>query len=319
MLDLILMFLPGRLHAALRRLRGQQIARSARLGFGVYLRVDHLEVGEGARLGPFTRVRARTAVIGPRSVIAPMTTVLATTLRMGSDSEISSLNIISGAIDQERSVLEMGSHSRIFPMCYLDPGHGIHLGDRVGVGGRSLIFTHGSWANYFRGAPVAFGPVRIEDRVWLPWRVFVLPGVVIGADAIVGAGSVVTKSIPARALAGGVPASVRREVAYEEADGALAQTRILEAVARFVAETGTERSSIAVWGVDDIDPARTRVVLGAGIGEAEVSRTLEKGVGVLDVTTERIWAGAQHDATTRLGSWLSIYGVRVDEAPSPAQ
>jgi maltose O-acetyltransferase len=51
-------------------------------------------------------------------------------------------------------------------------------------------------------------PIVLEENVWLGARVIVLPGVTIGAGSAIGAGSVVTKDIPARVLAGGVPAKV---------------------------------------------------------------------------------------------------------------
>jgi acetyltransferase-like isoleucine patch superfamily enzyme len=54
-------------------------------------------------------------------------------------------------------------------------------------------------------------PVVIEDRVWLGARVIVLKGVRIGHDAVVGAGSVVTRDIPPRSIAAGMPATVLRQ------------------------------------------------------------------------------------------------------------
>lgn len=55
-------------------------------------------------------------------------------------------------------------------------------------------------------------PIVLEENVWLGGRVIVLPGVCIGAGSAVGAGSVVTKDIPPRSLAVGVPAKVIREL-----------------------------------------------------------------------------------------------------------
>lgn len=54
----------------------------------------------------------------------------------------------------------------------------------------------------------ACAPVRIGNNVWLAARVVVVKGVSIGDGAIVGAGAVVTKDIPAGAIAVGVPARV---------------------------------------------------------------------------------------------------------------
>ncbi len=55
-------------------------------------------------------------------------------------------------------------------------------------------------------------PVVIEDRVWIGARAIVLKGVRIGHDAVVGAGSVVTRDVPAGAVAAGVPARVLRKL-----------------------------------------------------------------------------------------------------------
>jgi chloramphenicol O-acetyltransferase type B len=51
-------------------------------------------------------------------------------------------------------------------------------------------------------------PVHIGDNVWLGYRVMVLGGVTIGEGAIIQAGSVVVRSIPPYAIAGGHPANV---------------------------------------------------------------------------------------------------------------
>lgn len=51
-------------------------------------------------------------------------------------------------------------------------------------------------------------PVIIEDDVWIGARVIILPGVRIGKGAVIGAGSVVTKSVPDYAVVGGNPASI---------------------------------------------------------------------------------------------------------------
>lgn len=53
-------------------------------------------------------------------------------------------------------------------------------------------------------------PVEIGDDVWLGERVIVLKGVTIGAKSVIGAGSVVSRSIPPLCVAAGVPAKVIR-------------------------------------------------------------------------------------------------------------
>ncbi len=51
-------------------------------------------------------------------------------------------------------------------------------------------------------------PIHIGKKVWLGANVTVLQGVTIGDNAIVAAGAVVTKDVPANAIVGGVPAKV---------------------------------------------------------------------------------------------------------------
>jgi maltose O-acetyltransferase len=54
--------------------------------------------------------------------------------------------------------------------------------------------------------------IEIEDNAWLGSGAILCPGVTIGANSIVGAGSVVTRAIPANVLAAGNPCRVIREL-----------------------------------------------------------------------------------------------------------
>lgn len=97
----------------------------------------------------------------------------------------------------------------------LDARGGLELGDEALIGFESVLLTHTHRSDEVGVAIQDQGmfsaPINIGDRAWLGMRVLVLPGVEIGADAIVASGAVVTKSIPARAIAAGVPAQVLRE------------------------------------------------------------------------------------------------------------
>lgn len=61
-------------------------------------------------------------------------------------------------------------------------------------------------------------PVTVEDNVWLGANVVVLPGVTIGENSVIGAGSVVTKDIPANVVAFGSPCKVYREINERDAE-----------------------------------------------------------------------------------------------------
>eukprot|EP00698_Gefionella_okellyi_P018414 TRINITY_DN5514_c0_g1_i1.p1 TRINITY_DN5514_c0_g1~~TRINITY_DN5514_c0_g1_i1.p1 ORF type:complete len:197 (+),score=31.57 TRINITY_DN5514_c0_g1_i1:107-697(+) len=71
-----------------------------------------------------------------------------------------------------------------------------------------------------RRAGVEMGkPVTIGENVWLGGRVVVCPGVSIGDNCVIGAGSVVTKDIPANVVAVGNPCKVLRPVTADDRSG----------------------------------------------------------------------------------------------------
>ena len=55
-------------------------------------------------------------------------------------------------------------------------------------------------------------PIKVGDNVWIGGNVIVLPGVTIGDNTVIGAGSVVTKDIPSNVLAVGNPCRVIRTI-----------------------------------------------------------------------------------------------------------
>ena len=62
-------------------------------------------------------------------------------------------------------------------------------------------------------------PVTIGNNVWICTGAIVLPGVTIGDNSVIGAGSVVTKDIPANSLAVGNPCRVIRTLEAENGEG----------------------------------------------------------------------------------------------------
>jgi len=93
-------------------------------------------------------------------------------------------------------------------------GHeSIEIGRRCMIGPHCYI-TDGDHSKE-PGLPVQAQPMRtaaviLEDEVWVGSHVVILPGVRIGRGAVIGAASVVTRNIPANAIAYGVPAKVAR-------------------------------------------------------------------------------------------------------------
>jgi maltose O-acetyltransferase len=90
----------------------------------------------------------------------------------------------------------------------------VTIGDDVQIGPnvQLLTATHPLDPDRRRDKWEAAEPIVIGDNVWLGGGVIVCPGVTIGSDTVVGAGSVVTRDLPAGVVAVGSPARVLREL-----------------------------------------------------------------------------------------------------------
>ncbi|MCC6361645.1 MAG: sugar O-acetyltransferase [Phycisphaerales bacterium] len=120
----------------------------------------------------------------------------------------------------------------IEPPFYCDYGENIELGDGVYLNfgcvmldcavirlGRNVLV--GPYTQFYAGyhpldagerikGPELAAPITVEDNVWLGGGVILCPGVTVGSNTTIGAGSVVTKDIPAGMLAAGNPCRVIR-------------------------------------------------------------------------------------------------------------
>jgi maltose O-acetyltransferase len=94
---------------------------------------------------------------------------------------------------------------------FLDCGL-IVLGDDVQIGPSVQIYTatHPLDPALRRSGLEAARPVRVGHNVWIGGAAILLPGVTLGDDAVVGAGSVVTADVPAGEVVVGNPARPRR-------------------------------------------------------------------------------------------------------------
>lgn len=94
----------------------------------------------------------------------------------------------------------------------------VSFGDSVFIAPNCVFSTAGhAIDSEFRteGYEIAL-PITVGDRVWIGASVTVLPGVTIGDDCIIGAGSVVNRDIPSGVIAAGNPARVIRKITSED-------------------------------------------------------------------------------------------------------
>lgn len=104
-----------------------------------------------------------------------------------------------------------------FGCILLDPGE-IIIGDNVLFGPRVSIYTarHAFDAKERAAGACYAKPVRIGSNVWVGGGVHMDHGITIGDNTVIGAGSVITRDIPANVVAAGAPCRVIREITEAE-------------------------------------------------------------------------------------------------------
>jgi acetyltransferase-like isoleucine patch superfamily enzyme len=110
--------------------------------------------------------------------------------------------------------LRIGDESWIGQQCFLHAAGDLTIGARVGVGPGVKILTsqheEAGRETPVLFSPVAMAPVVIEDDADIGLGAILLPGVTIGRGAVIGAGAVVTRDVPAYAVVAGSPARILR-------------------------------------------------------------------------------------------------------------
>ena len=173
-----------------------------------------MRLGEGVKMAESVRMLVSKLEVGDRTVIGENVVIRGKHVILGRECWIANGASIGGGSSD-------GSHATLVAGDFLHMGEGTHiniarrveLGDEVGIGRGSRIYTHGAYLPETEGFPCAFEEVSIGNRVWLPMAT-VLPGVRIEDDVVVAAGSVVNHDLPRGCIAGGVPAKVIRDAVY---------------------------------------------------------------------------------------------------------
>lgn len=113
-----------------------------------------------------------------------------------------------------QATLDIGAETFINSGCSISASKLVRIGPRCNIGSHAILIDndfHHIEPERRTEIPES-RPIVLEENVWLGDRVIVLNGVTIGADSVVGAGSVVTTDIPAGTIAAGMPAEVIRSI-----------------------------------------------------------------------------------------------------------
>jgi len=121
----------------------------------------------------------------------------------------------------DKFVLTIGNNVEVNDYVHIGAVESVYIGNNVLIASKVFIsdHNHGSYSGELHSSPelkpserqIVSSPIIIEDNVWIGEFVSILPGVTIGKGSIIGANSVVSKSIPPNSIAVGIPAKIIKQ------------------------------------------------------------------------------------------------------------
>ena len=169
----------------------------------------------------YTRVmRSRFAAWGPRSRLGLGAKLVEPQLiDVGGDvvlGEYSWLNAKDERRDR-RPTLRIGDGTSIGRFAQINAWRSVTIGRNVLIADR--VFISDADHNYsdaetpiIQQGDAFIGAVTLQDGCWIGIGAVILPGVTVGRNAVVAANAVVTKDVPARAVVGGIPAKIIKQL-----------------------------------------------------------------------------------------------------------
>jgi acetyltransferase-like isoleucine patch superfamily enzyme len=197
-------FLPSFIKVFLYRLKGYKIGKNVSIGFGSIVIGESVQIENNTKIGLFTVLRAKSLKISDNIDIGSLCFFDNVNIEIDQDTRIRE-KVYVGGIQMHDSSLKIGKRVLILQDTVINPTKPIIIEDDVGIGGSCRLFTHASWQSILKGYPVLFKPIVIQRNTWIAWNVFISPGVTIGENSTIGAGSVVTVNIPPNSLGTGSP------------------------------------------------------------------------------------------------------------------
>lgn len=199
------------------RIKVRRLVLGANVTIGRAVRIEggDIQLDEGVRVARHATVKVLdTLHIGAFGTVGEHGEISGRDVRIGQELwMLPHVKIGGGSAFENESKLVAGHYLHLGIHSFINTARPVTIGNEVGMGTRTSIYTHGAYPSRLQGFPVAFDGVEIGDYAWIPGAT-INPGVRVGANCVIGVNSLVTKSIPDGSLAGGSPAKVIKEACF---------------------------------------------------------------------------------------------------------
>ncbi len=179
----------------------------------VNIKADKINIGESVNFGNNITIRIKGEfTIGNYSRLGNNTEIYGNNISFGEHLFNSAgLRIGGGGRQHPNANFKIGDrctiHNNFINVC--EP---VEIGDDVGLSPEVSILTHGYWLSVLEGYPASFSSVNIGNGVIIGYRSLIMMGISITNDCVIGAQSVVTKSINRKGVYAGSPAKFIKEI-----------------------------------------------------------------------------------------------------------
>jgi acetyltransferase-like isoleucine patch superfamily enzyme len=216
----------------------------------VYIKGKKIVIGEGTIIRGGTKINvSKYLEIGKTSIIGENNRIMGRDIRTGREFYSNhSAEIGGGSCFEKTSKLTIGYWFHLGSYSIINTAMEVKIGNEVGMGRFTNIYTHGAYQSILNGFPVAFGSINIGSNVWMPGAT-VNPNVNIGDNVVIGVGSLVVHDIPSGCLAAGAPCKVIRENCYPQKLSLDQKCKIIDQINNFW-NLGMKRQRDCIYKVD---------------------------------------------------------------------
>jgi acetyltransferase-like isoleucine patch superfamily enzyme len=150
--------------------------------------------------------------VDDRTIINDNVKIEGNEIHLGKESWLEQfVSIGGGSCHGTHGKLEAGDWLHMGRFSFINIAREVTIGDEVGLGEATKIYTHGSYLSYLDGFPINFNKISIGTNVWIPNAIVTAN---IGNNVVVASMSLVNKDIPDGCLAGGIPAHIIKANCY---------------------------------------------------------------------------------------------------------
>lgn len=243
---------------------------------------NSIVLGKDVTIHPTAQLIGEEIEIGDFSKIGPNVVISGKSVKIGREAWIGERAIIGGG-RAEFGTLIVGDFLHLGIRGQINIANNVVIGDEVGMGMNSMVFSHGAYLSEYEGYPYQDAPVTIGSNVWLPYAI-VNPGIEIGHDVVVAAMSLVSRSLPSGCLAGGIPAKVLKENAFPRKVSVEEKIRVLDQIiieaSKYNIKTERDENATSLTVKKTIFEIPTRTIEGSVDEDTEKVKNLLRRHGI---------------------------------------